>query len=165
MATKRHRGDKDRGAAAVEFALVVPLLLTLVFGIIEFGWAYGQMLDVRHGAREGARLVSVNALPPGMTSDDVTPAQQSDYIVATVCDRMDLTDDAEVTLSLETAGEASAGALAIVEIDSDLQTITGWFDGFLGTKNLNSTLQVRLEQEATWNEITAKACSSVVPAP
>ncbi len=53
-----HRQD-DRGAAAVEFALVVPIFLALLFGIIS----YGMMLSVRQGisqaTAEGARVYAV----------------------------------------------------------------------------------------------------------
>jgi Flp pilus assembly protein TadG len=49
----------DRGAAAVEFALLLPVLILLVFGIVEFGRAYNLYLAVTHAAREGARIASV----------------------------------------------------------------------------------------------------------
>lgn len=50
----------DRGAAAVEFALVLPLLLLLVFGIIDFGRALNAQVTITQAAREGARLVALN---------------------------------------------------------------------------------------------------------
>ena len=49
----RKRGEK--GANLVEFALVMPFLLILLFGIVEFAWVFATNLDVKHGAREGAR--------------------------------------------------------------------------------------------------------------
>lgn len=49
----------DRGAAAVEFALVLPLLLLLVFGIIDFGRAYASQIALTQGAREGVRLLAL----------------------------------------------------------------------------------------------------------
>jgi Flp pilus assembly protein TadG len=48
----------DRGAAAVEFALVVPVLLIVVFGIIDFGRMLNAQLQVSEAAREGARAAS-----------------------------------------------------------------------------------------------------------
>ncbi len=53
------RRVREDGAAAVEFALVVPLLLTLLFGIIEFGAAYNAQILVTNAAREAARELSV----------------------------------------------------------------------------------------------------------
>ncbi len=53
------RVASDRGAAAVEFALVLPLLLLLVFGIIDFGRALNTQITLTEAAREGARLESV----------------------------------------------------------------------------------------------------------
>lgn len=51
---KRLRGDRS-GAAAVEFALVLPLLMTLVFGVFEFGLLWNTYQVVTDAAREGAR--------------------------------------------------------------------------------------------------------------
>jgi Flp pilus assembly protein TadG len=49
----------DRGAAAVEFALVAPLLLVLLLGIVEFGRAYGVEAALSQAAREGARALAL----------------------------------------------------------------------------------------------------------
>jgi len=51
----------DKGQALVEFALVLPLLLLLLFGIIEFGRVFGAELTVSNSAREGARVGAVGA--------------------------------------------------------------------------------------------------------
>lgn len=51
--------DRHRGAAAVEFALVVPLLLLLVFGCIDWGWFFFLDQVVTNAAREGARRGAV----------------------------------------------------------------------------------------------------------
>jgi Flp pilus assembly protein TadG len=45
----------------VEFALVLPILLLLLLGIIDFGKAFNYWIDETHLANEGARLASVNA--------------------------------------------------------------------------------------------------------
>jgi len=57
--TRRRRSRADRGAAAVEFALVLPMLLLLVFGIIDFGRLLNAQIKVTEAAREGARAATV----------------------------------------------------------------------------------------------------------
>ncbi len=48
---------KDRrGQALVELALIVPILLFLVLGVVEFGRLFNAYMTVQHAAREGARL-------------------------------------------------------------------------------------------------------------
>lgn len=49
----------ERGAAAVEFALIAPLLFMLIFGITEFGLAWSQKEVFIQAAREGARFAAV----------------------------------------------------------------------------------------------------------
>ena len=51
-----HRRASESGASAVEFALVVPLLLLIVMGVIQYGLWFNDSLNVRQGVREGARL-------------------------------------------------------------------------------------------------------------
>jgi hypothetical protein len=58
MAVMRRIRD-DRGAAAVEFAMVMPLLVMLVFGIFEFGLAWHTYQVITDAAREGARQAVV----------------------------------------------------------------------------------------------------------
>ena len=53
------RVNGDRGAAAVELALVLPFLLLLLFGMIDFGRAYNMQLSLTHAAREGARVAAL----------------------------------------------------------------------------------------------------------
>ena len=62
------RGDR-RGAVAVEFALVLPLLMLLVFGIIDFGRAYYTLNQVISAVREGARYAAVLEDPLAQQSD------------------------------------------------------------------------------------------------
>lgn len=55
---RRTRSDdpKRRAAAIVEFAVVLPLLLTVLFGIIEYGWMFMVRQGVMNAAREGCRV-------------------------------------------------------------------------------------------------------------
>jgi Flp pilus assembly protein TadG len=49
------RGRNQHGSSAVEFALVLPLLCLLIFGIIDYGLLYNNSLSLRQGIRESAR--------------------------------------------------------------------------------------------------------------
>ena len=51
----RARRRDSRGSNAVEFALVVPLLLALLFGIVTAGFAFSQRISLNESVREGAR--------------------------------------------------------------------------------------------------------------
>lgn len=53
------RRTGQRGASAVEFALIVPILLYLVFGIISFGYMLSFRQALSQGAAEGARAAAV----------------------------------------------------------------------------------------------------------
>lgn len=53
-------GRRERGAAAVEFALVAPILLALVGGIVEFSHAYNLQISVTQAAREAARSMAIH---------------------------------------------------------------------------------------------------------
>jgi len=149
VTTRRARGDE--GAALVEFAIVAPLLFALVFGIIEFGWAFVQNLDVRHGAREGSRLIAVNYRP----DPTATPAEQASDIIQEVCARMD--GGSGTTVSISTLGAGEAGDRGEVSVTRELDTLTGFYDAILGGIDLDSSVDTRIEVDATWSPLT-EAC-------
>jgi Flp pilus assembly protein TadG len=51
---------RESGQALVEFALVLPILMLLVMGIIDFGFAFNQWNTAQNAAREGARIAAVS---------------------------------------------------------------------------------------------------------
>ena len=53
---RQRRSRRARAAAVVEFAVVLPLLLTILFGIIEYGWVFMVRQTLQTAAREGCRL-------------------------------------------------------------------------------------------------------------
>lgn len=67
-----------RGNAVLEAALVVPILLYLAFGTVEFGYFFYVKNNVQGAAREGVRA----AIPPGATNTDVTSAISSQMTAA-----------------------------------------------------------------------------------
>jgi len=65
-ATSRRDGRDDRGAAALEFALILPILVVLVFGIIAFGYMLSFRQAMSQAAAEGGRAAAVR---PAGTAD------------------------------------------------------------------------------------------------
>ena len=63
------RPERERGAAAVEFALVLPLLLAMLLGVVEMGLALYDKAVLTHASREGARAGIVLRSPKLSTSE------------------------------------------------------------------------------------------------
>ena len=59
----RRRLGEEEGTALVELALVLPLLLVLLMGMLDFGKALNSWIDETHLSAEGARLAAVNYKP------------------------------------------------------------------------------------------------------
>jgi hypothetical protein len=59
MKSYRKKFQSDKGASAVEFVLVFPILIMLLFAIFQFGLAFSKYVSLTHAAREGARLAAV----------------------------------------------------------------------------------------------------------
>lgn len=57
--------EADRGATLIEFALVFPLLVMLIVGMVSAGSAYNQKLQITHAVREGARFAAT--VSPGQS--------------------------------------------------------------------------------------------------
>jgi Flp pilus assembly protein TadG len=68
--TRRDNGHGRRGAAMVEMAIVLPLLLLLLLGIIEWGWIFFKVSQVNQAARHGVRV----AIRPSATEPNVRAA-------------------------------------------------------------------------------------------
>ena len=75
------RARDERGTSLAELALVMPVLLLILFGMIDFGKAINYWIDETHLANEGARLAVVNSNPGAGLS---TPVRLQQYILGQV---------------------------------------------------------------------------------
>ena len=122
------RARSERGAAAVEMAIVLPVLLFVLMGLVDFGRAYNAQMQLTQAAREGARLVSLG-MPIGTRVSDAAP---------------DLGATPTVTILATCAPGATTDAK--VKVTSNFTWITGisamstFFGGtFTGPNTLSST--------------------------
>jgi Flp pilus assembly protein TadG len=67
---RRRNGHFDRGAAAVEMALVMPILVAMIIGIIDFSRIFNGEIQLSQAAREGARIAALGT-PGGFGPSDV----------------------------------------------------------------------------------------------
>jgi Flp pilus assembly protein TadG len=63
--TQVNKRRDERGAAMVEFAIILPLVLLLTFGLIDFGFAFADAAGIKSATRSGARIGSALSKQPG----------------------------------------------------------------------------------------------------
>jgi hypothetical protein len=122
----------------VEFALVVPLFLLLLFGIVDFGLALNDYNSVRQGVREGARegvVAEFGAACTGTASQRLTCLTE---------ERIGL-DAADTRVRIELQGDYSVGEQLTVCAQHPIVSTSGMFEPFLGGKVVQSRITMRLE--------------------
>lgn len=114
MLRLRTRGHHERGAAAVEFALVVPVLLLLLMGIVEFGRAYHLQTTLSGAAREGVRVMALQ--------DDAAEARET---AKTAASGLNLTNS-QISVTPTTCSGTTPGT-ATVTVTYPVQLMFGLF--------------------------------------
>jgi hypothetical protein len=90
----------EAGVVSLELALVLPVLLMLVFGIIQFGRAYNAKIELSSAVREGARAFALGTDDPVTVTKDAAPGLDPDLIDVETSDSPCTSgDEASVTAS------------------------------------------------------------------
>jgi Flp pilus assembly protein TadG len=162
----RSRTSGERGAALVEFALILTLFFVMIFGMIEFGVDYNNYISVRNGSREAARMGVVNDLDgapackingvtvtPPATITSTTPA--SDSTNALICkakSRIGLSS-ATTKIKIVVPNPTIGGTLQLCA-SYPVTSITGLVAPFVAGKTLISNVTMRLEQVPLYTSFT-----------
>lgn len=109
---------RERGAAAVEFALVLPVLLLLVLGLVEFSRVYNIQISLSNAAREGARTMAIH--------DDAGQAR-----TAAIAAAPSITPAVAAGQIAVTPASCAAGGTVDVTIRYDVDLMTGFFGATL----------------------------------
>lgn len=117
----------------VELALVIPILLMLVFGIIEFGRIFGADLLVRYSAREGARVGAIG----GSNANIISQIQDSAVTL----------DPAKLNISIAPPeASRSRGAQLTVQVAYPIEIIMPFLPVVTGdTVTVRTTCVMRIE--------------------
>jgi Flp pilus assembly protein TadG len=116
---RRRRGAREKGAVAVEFALVLPIFLGLVLGIAEFGRAFNVQVSLSEAAREAARYAAVNCAKAGFTALN---AQNAGVAAAPSV----ALSAADINVSYSGTGSCSSGNNVVITVNYT----TPWMTGF-----------------------------------
>jgi Flp pilus assembly protein TadG len=139
------RWGSDSGAELVEFALVFPLLLLVVLGIIDFGFLFQRYEVVTNAAREGARLATLPDYQASYVANG--QARALEYL-----DAAGLTDARRsVSVSCDTLGVGGAGYKVTVTYPHDYSFVGGivtYFGGSFAPKQISATSTMRVEAAA-----------------
>jgi Flp pilus assembly protein TadG len=129
----------ERGAVAAEFALLLPVLLTILFGIIEFGMImYGREI-VTNATREGARA-GITQGPPKLTAGAITTISNN-YLLNTGI------NPANVTFTATGAGGANPATMT-VSATYQYFFLIPWIPAIVGIPNpLNIQTQTVMRHE------------------
>ncbi len=115
--TRHNVVPRERGQSLVEFGLVLPIVLLMIFGIIEFGRIANGLLSANHCANELARYAIV-----GRTADDVIEYARSED--NTRCPTLDLNrPDAELLVDVEFPAGVGVGKLVVVQVEYPVELI------------------------------------------
>ncbi|MEV6242935.1 TadE/TadG family type IV pilus assembly protein [Lentzea sp. NPDC051838] len=76
---------RDRGATAVEVALLMPILLVLVMGIVDFGRALHAQITLTQAAREGVRVAALGQPNPTGRTQNAAIGLSSVGVAVTAC--------------------------------------------------------------------------------
>jgi Flp pilus assembly protein TadG len=150
--SRRGRARGEDGAAAVEFAIVASLFFMLVFGIIDFGFAFHSWNNAANAAREGARKAAVDQSPPASRVANITART---LVAASTLDPTKLTIIVECSHPGGSFSTALCGSSAFVADDivrvtvnyaySMITPIGSFVPGLGTTMNLHSQSESRFE--------------------
>jgi len=119
----------DRGASAVEMALLMPILLLMVLGLVDFGRAVLGHMAIEEAAQEGAMFAAYHGTDAGDTSTDIVDAVRLSTTSVAIA-----VSDVAVACSAKAGGEQLAAYPTVtVTIATSIAPITplvsGWLPG------------------------------------
>lgn len=163
---RRVRGE--RGAALVEMALVLPLLLMIVFGIIEFGTTYSNYIGLRDGVRNAARSGAVGNMGQSTNCGLEDADEASTQVKRLMCltKRQAGLDPSALRVKVMSANSTFTGAGTFQKNEALIicaQIPTKAVTGFLGQALTGHTLRTKVAMRIERSDIVAVAGEETPP--
>jgi hypothetical protein len=145
----RTRGGRvvSRGASLVEFAIVMPLLVVLLFGIVDFGMLFADLNSMRLGTREGARQAVVSTFGNEVCgtsglNDTTTDAAK---LICFTKDRIGL-DQQKTRVQVRFTTTNEVGRTLLICSMYPMSSTSGIFQPLFVNRVLKTKVEMRLEQ-------------------
>jgi Flp pilus assembly protein TadG len=113
------KARREHGVAAVEFALLLPGLMMLMLGIVEFSQAFLIQGSVANAARVGVRNYAINWAVPGSQPAAIDLAKAN-------------TPNATQVVSAAFSTACTPGGQTTLTLTYRYRSLTGWFESILG---------------------------------
>ena len=130
----RKTKKNESGQSLIEFALILPILLMLVMGIVEFGWIIMAKVTVNNAAREVVRAYVVGA-PSDMAID--RGVELIDHLTLNGVSKENYKNQIVIT-----PDNPSIGDKITVTITGDIKPLIGLY---VGPTSINTTAHMRME--------------------
>lgn len=145
MKVIRKFGRSENAQSLVEFALILPLLLVILLGIVEFGWLFNAKITLTSAAREAVRVYAITGKETDITKLDADIQNAIDRATSTLVlvDGQDVTFDKTGPTAL--AGNADVKTVSVT-VNGNVESLTKFFP-FIPSTGLpmNSTASMRIE--------------------
>ena len=134
----RKKGKGEDGQAMVEFALILPIFLLILCGIIDFGWLFYNQLSLNNACREGARYAVVNTAEGNGTQAIINHIENATTTVFA-------NDGVRIDVEYTTPSDPTAGDVT-VSMEADISFFTPVLSTVLGSeRTITSTVVMKVE--------------------
>lgn len=134
---KKHLRRED-GQSMVEFALILPIFLLILCGIIDFGWLFYNQLSLNNACREGARYAVVNTAEGANTQAIIEHIENTTTTVFA-------NDGVDINIEYSSPGDPTLGDVT-VSLEADITFFTPVLSTVLGKeKTITSTVIMKVE--------------------
>ncbi len=134
---KTNKAADRRGASAIEFALIAPLMIAFTFGLVEIGRIMLVKQTATHATREGARI----AVRPTADSDDVLQRVSEELALLAI-------ENASVEVEPASIEDAEPGSQVTVRVRVDIASIS-WIPGFFNFDTSEIVAESSMRREST----------------
>lgn len=133
----RKKGKGEDGQAMVEFALILPIFLLILCGIIDFGWLFYNQLSLNNACREGARYAVVNTAEGCDTQEIEAHIENTTTTV--------FANDVQIEIIYSSPGDPTSGDVT-VNLEAEINFLTPVLSTFMGReKTIYSSVVMKVE--------------------